>query len=672
MRICLWAAIAVCSLPAAELRVSAAPERRLQIASEGEVILESPAEGLWSIACEWQGGWPSGWHHAAPRETVREGEWTILRGELEACGGTWVLEDAYRPAGEGIEGLRRVKWSGEAPANRVTLSVRFQTRAARSNVLLPGILYYGNPSGARSGRVPVYNSKPGEEALYEEHRYPMPFAYVEAERAAGIRGAALHSAPSPLPFANLADQWWSLGVAGREDGTELLLLSGPCASNGKRSVVKGQQRGFTPYDNAYLNLPAGAIVEKKFYLEAFTAAEPGWGFGRAVRTALSRWQPFSTDGLPSIAEIVRAKYRYAKTRWLDREGYAGFKKYVDRTSFVMGWTGQAEAPGYSLQVLDAMLDDPQALARVQKSLDFLSTAEFYAGGFHNWYDFKERQWSGEELLCQGQAMLSFAGAVRKGRQRKLRTAKWESFLRKAADLHAQRILAPSWNPVSTAEAAFIAPLLETARLFNAAAHREAAVKAAAYYAGRHLSMREPYWGGTLDARCEDKEAAALALQGFLALYETTRDPEHLRWARHACDVALSYTFVWDADLPPGRLRDHGFRTRGWTVVSPQNQHVDVWGVIMAPDIYRLGEIERREDLKRLALVMYRTCGQLIDPYGSQGEQMQHTNYAYPLGGRGSYHERWTVFWITAHFLTGAARLAELGVPLEAAAPRPRR
>jgi hypothetical protein len=122
-------------------------------------------------------------------------------------------------------------------------------------------------------------------------------------------------------------------------------------------------------------------------------------------------------------------------------------------------------------------------------------------------------------------------------------------------------------------------------------------------------------------------------------------------------------------MPPGRLSDHRFRTRGWTAVSPQNEHLDVWGVLLAPDIYRLGEIDQRDDLKQLAIVMYRTCGQMIDPYGSQGEQFQQTNYAQrghdiPLNEmRGGYNESWTVFWITAHFLTGAARFMELGVPV---------
>jgi hypothetical protein len=182
-------------------------------------------------------------------------------------------------------------------------------------------------------------------------------------------------------------------------------------------------------------------------------------------------------------------------------------------------------------------------------------------------------------------------------------------------------------------------------------------------------MNEPYWGGTLDSRCEDKEGAWAAFQGYLAVYEMTKNKTHLDWAKHACDVCLSYTYVWDIPLPPGRMADHFFKTRGWTAVSVQNQHIDVFGVFFAPEIYKIGQFLNDVNLKKLAAVMYRSCGQIIDPFGSQGEQLQQTNYAqrgnmsdiYQL--RGGYSEKWTVFWITAHFLNAAARFEEMGVKL---------
>lgn len=198
----------------------------------------------------------------------------------------------------------------------------------------------------------------------------------------------------------------------------------------------------------------------------------------------------------------------------------------------------------------------------------------------------------------------------------------------------------------------------------------AALHAADHYAARHTSMEEPYWGGTLDASCEDKEGAWAAFQGFLAAYELTHDPKYLTCANHACDVVLTYACVYDIELPPGRLRNQQFKSRGWTGVSAQNQHLDVYGVVMCPAIYKLGELTNRDDLKRLAKVMYLSCGQLIDPYGSQGEQIQQTNFAqrgdmsdvYKL--RGGYAEQWTVFWIAAHFLNAAAQFEEMGVSLE--------
>ena len=174
-------------------------------------------------------------------------------------------------------------------------------------------------------------------------------------------------------------------------------------------------------------------------------------------------------------------------------------------------------------------------------------------------------------------------------------------------------------------------------------------------------MNGCYWGGTLDATCEDKEGAWAAFQGFLELYERTKEPQYLEWAKHAMDVCISYVVVWDIPLPAGRLADYNFKTTGWSVVSAQNQHIDVYGVLFAPEVYKMGKLLDDCRLCRLAEVMFRSCAQLTDPYGSQGEQIQQTNFAqrgdmsnvHKL--RGGYAERWTVFWITAHFLNSAAR-----------------
>ncbi len=643
----------------------------VEVFCDGTSLLRSPSTGLWAIAMDWQDHWPAQWCHGGPDTIEHVGEWTILRGQVATPAGVWKMSDSYRPEKGTIKCIRRFVWTGEKPAERCTLAIQFVAPPCGQRVLMPGVLYYGNPSGAKSGRVPVYTGQVGEVALYEEHRFPMPFVSGERQDGDKFWGMAIHSLPCPAPFAHRYDQWWSLGCVAGAEGTELTLLSGPCASNGVRSSIKLRQGGFEAYDDTFLSVPPGGIIEKTFYLQAYPVEREGSGFQTPTRTSLQLFEPFSLYGLPQFADILKSKYRYSQTRWRDLGDTGGFRKYPDEGGpfFVIGWCGQAAAPGYALQVLGERLGARDVDTQVMKSLNTVAQAKFYDGGFHTWYNYEKKEWSNIEVLSQGQGMQNMANAIRVGRQRKVDTSAWESFLKHACDVHAARILDEKWNPVSTNEAFFIAPLCQSAKLFDQPRYLQAARKAADVYGARQTNMREPYWGGTLDASCEDKEGAYAALQGFLAIYQATQEPQYLQWAQHALDVVLTYVCVWDMDLPAGRLRNHGFTTRGWTAVSVQNMHIDAYGVLMTPEIYRMGELTGREDLKQLALVMYRSCGQIIDPYGSQGEQPQHTNYGQggdlsnPTNFRGGYNETWTVFWITAHFLNAAAQLQEMGVDL---------
>jgi hypothetical protein len=640
---------------------------------DNQIVFSSPKEGLWSIATDWENNWPSNWLHANPTRIESQGEWTILHGELKTQSGNWKLRDAYRLIQNRVECRRRFEWHGEKTLEQCTLSIRFDCPGKSRGAFMPGIIYYGNPSGSSDPkRVPTYWGKTGGEAIYEEHRFPMPFVSLEWQKQDSLYGAALHSIPSPVPCANLPDQWWSMGHIIKENETEFVLLSGPCATNGKRSTIKAKQRDFLPYPNAWLTVEPGAIIEKTVFLEGYPVQTEGSGFQQPIETSLDIFHPYSLDGLPTFKEILESKYQYAMTRWHETDQSAGFHKYPDRPFYVIGWCGQAMALGYAFQILNQYYNDNEINDKIKKSLDFMSNAKFYNEGFHTWYNHDTQEWSRIELLSQGQGMDNIANAIRVGRSKGLETKRWEEFLQKASTVHAKRILSDRWYPKSTNEGFFISPLCKAYQLFNEPIYLTAARKAGDHYGKRHLDMNEPYWGGTLDARCEDKEGAYAALQGFLALYEMTNEAKYLEWAKHACDVCLSYVVVWDIDLPPGRLRDHNFKTRGWTAVSPQNEHIDVFGVLIAPYIYKIGTLTEQDRLKQLAIVMYRTCGQLIDPYGSQGEQPQHTNYVQHDHGRyntaedvflirGDYVETWTVFWITAHFLNAAALFDEQGV-----------
>ncbi len=633
-------------------------------------LLKAPEEGLWSIATDWQNDWCTDWHHASADSLVRENEWTILYGKLKTAKGDWVLRDAYRQDGNRIKCIRRYEWHGKVVLPKVTLSIRWALTDYTDRVFMPGILLYGNPSGYRNCPTcaATFDKEHAPEALFEEHRFSMPFVCAEIPAGNQLFGVSLHTQPSLVPYANIADQWWSLGASAQNNITELELLSGPIAMNGQRSVAKALQGKPLPYGDTWMDVKPGAVIEKVFYIEVHPVEQEGFAFKEAIQTSIDIFKPFYSDDMPSFREIIESKYLFATTRWHEDEKSAGFGMYPLQwgPEYVMGWCGQAASLGFALQELKPVLKDRRIDDQIQRSLDFLSGSPFNENGFHLNYLVKENKWEAQDNVSQGQAMCNFAMAIESAKKNKsYNSSKWESFLKKACDIHSVRILKDDWQPVSTNEAFYIAPLCKASDIFKNKQYARAARKAADYYAKRHLSMREPYWGGTLDASCEDKEGAWAAFQGFLAMYEFSKEQKYLDYATHAAYVTISYTMVWDIPMPPSRLANHGFKSRGWTIVSAQNQHLDVFGVFFTPDIYKLGKYLKDENLQRLAILMFRSCGQMIDPFGSHGEQIQHTNFAQAgdltniYNFRGGYVEHWTVLWVTAHFLNAAARFYEI-------------
>ncbi len=645
-----------------------------EISLNNEVVISCPQEGLWAVASEWENDWPSGWKYANPDSLVTSGEWTVAYGSIDFPNGRLLLRDSWRTKKDGlIQCVRRYEWTGNETLENVTLSARLRMKGKEMMPLMPGILYYGNKMGAQVNPdiIPVYNGKAGEFAIFEDHRYPMPFAMLED--AQQKRAAAVHVIPSPVRGAALNDLWWSFGVEANDGFTDFVLYSGPIGYNGLHSHAKALQHRPMKYTDTYINLEPKQVVEKEFFVELYDIESKGSGFQQPVYTSLDLFKPYYVDIYPEFDEILKGKYTQAKLRWIEDGEAKGFNMYDNklRKELVMGWCGQADSPGYSLQVLADRFNDPQILSMVQTSLDYLTTYpdKGNEGLFNVRYSFRDKKFSqGDHVSC-GQAMYNFAKAIETGRKnKKLDTSKWETFLKKNAEGQAERILSPDWNPHSTAEAFYIAPLAICSKLFKDNKFKEAAIKAAKLFADRHADM-DPgcYWGGTLDATCEDKEGSWAAFQGFLELYERFGNKEYLTWAKHAMDVCLSYVVVWDIPLQASRLADHNFNSIGWTVVSPQNQHIDVYGVLFAPEVYKMGLHLKDERLTKLAKVMYRSCYQLVDAFGSQGEQLSQTNFAqqgdmsnvHKL--RGKYSEGWTVFWITAHYLNAAARFVEIGV-----------
>ena len=635
-------------------------------ADDGGGRIVSPAMEHWSLAVGWDGNAPARYFHGTIGECEADGEEWVLRGAIEMPRGECICQDRliWRPNGL-LEIRRRWHYHGSRQEN-VTLCCRFRIPERFADILMPGILYYGNPAGSRTPGVPVLSRQSGQKGFFEEHRFPMPWVMAESPEAV----CALHSIPSPVPYSLEKDIWWSLGCEYRDDCTELAGYSGYTSVNGLDGFVKSGQKHLELLPNHGMLLEDGAVVEKTFFLQLSPAKGAGQGVVETVNKALGLWHVEAMD--IDIADVIRRKYDYAIGRRYHEEGRVSGALFNTaenyRPEIVYGWCGRSEVMGFAAPLIGTFCGDGKADERSERCWDFLCSSPITECGFAVNYDIEAKTWSGWDFVSQGQTLEMLARDLLERRKHgRLVKAQWMQFLTNACAAYARHVEADDWRPVSTCEAFMASPLAKCFELTGEERFKQDAIRLADHYMARHLSMKEPYWGGTLDATCEDKEAAAAAMEAFHVAWLLTGRQKYLAAAEHATAVFLTYLQCWNIPMPCGRLADCNFKSMGWTAVSVQNMHLDVYGVWVAPLLWRIADALKNSEWNALVLPMLVNCGQLVDAVGCQGEQIQQTNFSqsaqYPNleNMRGGYVEHWQVFWITAAFLSCAAEFEQLGI-----------
>ena len=162
------------------------------------------------------------------------------------------------------------------------------------------------------------------------------------------------------------------------------------------------------------------------------------------------------------------------------------------------------------------------------------------------------------------------------------------------------------------------------------------------YLEKNIISKSDYFSSTLDANCEDKEAAISAVTAtyYLAAY-----------------FALSWYYLWDVPFAQGQmLGDLGFKSRGWSNVSVENNHIDVF-------VFELAHIAKwlatqtgehrfllmhdviNSSLCQLLPTEQRLCG--IGVPGYNPEVVQHTHWDYGRNGKGFYNDIFAPGWVIA-------------------------
>jgi hypothetical protein len=682
-------------------------------------VASFPEGQVWAVRSVWNGPitkWYSG------GQAFKISQIHDLNGDVLECQGSgivdgqpWEFLDRYSFEYGAIKVVRR--WHHASPQAQSPISLVTVVRVPVGDdprTLFPGVIYNGNVGTYPTSPVPRLPYVPNAKAVYEEHRFPIPFVNLESTVAKRRLYASLLTIPSKIPGGHLGDdQWWSLGLEWRWGGTvDLLSASGAVATNGMNSMVYGNLNGFAPYENAYIDVKGKTTFVKTFYLDFGIAPRVGYAFRETAQKALQIFKPFDTTHL-LMREAMDLKLKYAEHMYLEEpDGTAGFRilpAYLGwgTQPFMYGWVGGNLGVAYGL-LAAAERTGNQNYRRMA-----LNTIQFFVDHvrrdtpgllFGNYY-FTDKKWTPGEFGIVGwpesvsarqlgESLEQLADCTLWAKTHKLpQGERWQNLLVEAGNflVTANRykgMFPRSWFPdgraigweegknptaaeITTAGAMLVSPLVKLFKLTGDQRFLETAESVLrAYYNTFGRDLHISYAGSTLDAAAEDKEAGWGLLHGALAVYEATKKPKYLEWAHDAADWLLTWYVMYDMQLPASSPL-HGFvNTTGWTAISVQNEELDCWGQNLAPDFYQLGKYlgdQRYQDVGRT--LFYAPTQAIARPgamfgtnlIGIELEHFNHTNCTYVQGAawRG-YMNPPGILWTLSATLSNGAKMADLG------------
>ena len=188
----------------------------------------------------------------------------------------------------------------------------------------------------------------------------------------------------------------------------------------------------------------------------------------------------------------------------------------------------------------------------------------------------------------------------------------------------------------------------------------AAAKRTVQYLEQNIISKSDYFSSTLDANCEDKEAAISAVIATYYLAMVTKKQERSHYidlCAQAAYFALSWYYLWDVPFAEGQmLGDLGLKTRGWSNVSVENNHIDVFVFELAHIVNWLAGQTGEQRFRKIHDVIYSSLNQLlptpqrlcgIGVPGFNPEVVQHTQWDYGRNGKGFYNDIFAPGWTIA-------------------------
>ena len=198
-----------------------------------------------------------------------------------------------------------------------------------------------------------------------------------------------------------------------------------------------------------------------------------------------------------------------------------------------------------------------------------------------------------------------------------------------------------------------------------------AIRAAEYTWETYGSKGIFIGGATDNPNVTDKEAGMLALEGYLILYENTKEEKWLERAKAAANFAESWIWIWNVPMPvdadPASLGwKPGVPTIGLNGITARGSGVDqymAWSVPAYAKMYKYSNDEHYLDVARILLL--NTKAMLAIPgrtYDLLGPGWQQENWSMGRNRGNGSHRSWLP-WVSVNHLHGITGLEEFDTEL---------
>lgn len=180
------------------------------------------------------------------------------------------------------------------------------------------------------------------------------------------------------------------------------------------------------------------------------------------------------------------------------------------------------------------------------------------------------------------------------------------------------------------------------------------------YVENNIISKSDYFSSTLDANCEDKEAAIAAVTATYYMAMVTKGEERKHYidlCKQAAYFALSWYYTWDVPFASGQMTGElGLKTRGWGNVSVENNHIDVFAFELPHILNWLAKQVGEQRFKGMSDVIVSSLSQLLPvtnnlcgvaKRGFYPEVVQHTTWDYGHNGKGFYNDIFAPGWTIA-------------------------